>query len=449
MSLLRLASRGTVIMVSAAITTAFSGQIPFRPLSASEEHVMRIVSESQLQSVLSGVPGPPRVVVSGNFATPWPALALLDAVIPGYRLFAVNAQAGFPDRPGVILESPFVGPGMRGKDGLRYFPCRLSLVPSLLKGPLPPDVVLIQTTRPSAGTVSLGLEVNILPAAIEAARARGGLVVAQLNPQMPYTSGDAVLALDDIDYAIEADVPLPGPAPRPVPEVFQSIGERVAALVPPAATLQLGIGAVPDAVLAALTGRRGLGVWSEMFSDGVLALERAGALDPVRPVTASFAFGTAELRTWMDRNPRVRMLRTEKTNDPGLIARHPRMFSLNSALQVDLFGQANAARVHGTIYSGFGGQTDFVVGALHSPGGRAIIALPSWHPRAGVSTVVPRLAGPVTSFQHSFIVSEQGAAAIWGHDAATQAGHIISQVAHPSVRDELREAGRGLGFLLR
>jgi acyl-CoA hydrolase len=140
------------------------------------------------------------------------------------------------------------------------------------------------------------------------------------------------------------------------------------------------------------------------------------------------------------------MLRTEKTNDPALIARQGAMISVNGALQVDLFAQANAARVRGMIYSGFGGQTDFIVGALHSRGGRAIIALPSWHPRADVSTVVPRLAGPVTSFQHSFIVSEQGAATIWGNDATTQAAQLIDHVAHPSARDELREAGRGLGF---
>jgi acyl-CoA hydrolase len=124
------------------------------------------------------------------------------------------------------------------------------------------------------------------------------------------------------------------------------------------------------------------------------------------------------------------------------------MASINGALQVDLFAQANAARVHGMIYSGFGGQTDFVVGSLHSSGGHAIIALPSWHPKADVSTVVPRLAGPVTSFQHSFIVSEQGTAAIWGHDIATQAEQIIGQVAHPSARDELRQADRELGFRL-
>jgi acyl-CoA hydrolase len=265
---------------------------------------------------------------------------------------------------------------------------------------------------------------------------------------MPYTFGDGVLATSEIDYAIEVDEPLPIPVHRAVTSVSQAIGEHVAALVPDHATLQMGIGLVPDVVLGALASRTGLSVWSEMFSDGVLALEKAGALDADQPITASFAFGSDELYDWLDRNPRIRMLRTEKTNDPGLIARQPRMTSINGALQVDLFAQANAARVRGMVHSGFGGQTDFVVGALHSPGGRAIIALPSWHPKAQVSTVVPRLAGPVTSFQHSFIVSEQGTAPIWGCDASTQAEQIIDQVAHPSVRDELRAAGRELGFVL-
>ena len=409
---------------------------------------MRIVSEASLASLLTARPHAPRVVAGGNFATPWQALAVLDAAVAEYRLFALNAQPGMPDRDGVTLESPFVGAGMRGRERLRYFPCRLSLVPVMLTEVLPPDIVLIQTSAPAGGTVSLGTEVNILPAAIEAAHSRGGLVIAQLNLNMPYTYGDAVLPTEAIDYAIEADVPLSSPPPRPVPEVCAAIGDRVAALVPDEATLQLGIGAVPDAVLAALSERRGLKVWSEMFSDGVLALEKAGALEPGHLITASFAFGSAELYDWMDRNPSIRMLRTETINDPAQIALRPRMTSVNTALQVDLFAQANASRVRGVIYSGFGGQPDFVVGALHSPGGLAIIALPSWHPKADVSTVVPRLAGPVTSFQHSFFVSEQGTAAIWGHDAFTQAEQIITQVAHPSVRDELRQAGRDLGFRL-
>jgi acyl-CoA hydrolase len=205
---------------------------------------------------------------------------------------------------------------------------------------------------------------------------------------------------------------------------------------------------VAGAGLAGLQRRRGLTVWSEMFSDGVLGLAKAGALDPGQPVTGSFAFGSADLYTWMDRNPDVRMLRTETVNDPAWIARRPRMASVNSALQVDLFAQANATWVNGRIHSGLGGQTDFVVGALHSPGGQAIIALPSWHPKADVSTVVPWVDGPVTSFQHSFIVSEQGAAAIWGHDAPGQAAQIIEHVAHPSARERLRHAGRALGLHL-
>lgn len=410
---------------------------------------MRVVSETRLGAVLSGVAAPARVVVSGNFATPRRTLAVLDSVLPEYRLFVLNAQRGIPDRDGVILETPFVGPGMRGRPRLRYFPSRLSLVPHLLKQSLPPDVVLVHTSTPMDGTVSLGTEVNVLPAAIEAARARGGLVVAQLNPRMPYTYGDAVLACDEVDYALEVDEPLASPTPREVGDVSRAIGARVADLVADGATLQLGIGAVPDAVLAALTTRRGLGLWSEMFSDGVLGLERAGALNLSTPVTASFVFGTAELYAWVDRNPRVRLLRTEKTNDPGLIARQRSLVSINSALQVDLYAQANANRVRDAIYSGFGGQTDFVVGALHSPGGRAVIALPSWHAKANVSTVVPRLAGPVTSFQHSFIVTEQGTATIWGRDANEQAQEIVDYVAHPDVRDELRDAGRKLGFPLR
>ncbi len=409
---------------------------------------MRIVSEERLAAVLGALPTLPRVVAGGNFGTPWRALAVLDGAVPEYRLFMMNAQPGVPDRDGVILESPFVGAGMRYRDRLRYYPCRLSLVPVMLMTTLPPDVVLVQVSRPADGTVSLGTEVNVLPAAIEAVRSRGGIVVAQVNRQVPYTYGDAVLPVGDIDYGIEADAELPSPPPRPLAPASAAIGERVAALIGDGATLQLGIGAVPDAVLAALTGRHGLTVWSEMFSDGVLGLVKSGSLDDGQPVIASFAFGSQELYGWLDRNPGVRMLRTETTNDPARIARRPRMTSVNGALQVDLFAQANAGRVRGVIYSGFGGQTDFVVGALHSRDGKAIIALPSWHPKADVSTVVPRLSGPVTSFQHSFIVSDQGTAAVWGHDASAQAAAIIDEVAHPDARDGLRAAGRELGFRL-
>jgi acyl-CoA hydrolase len=410
---------------------------------------MKAISAEALGHVLAALPGTPRVVVSGNFATPGTLLGALDANVPEYRLYVLNAQRGLPDRDGVTYETSFVGPGMRNSPRLRYFPCRLSLVPHLLKQALQPDVVILHTSLPSDGTVSMGLEVNILPAAVEAARAKGGIVIAQANRQMPVTYGDAIIPLEEIDYLVEVDEPLACHTAAPLDEVSAAIGSRVAGLVPDSATLQLGIGAIPDATLAALTGHRGLTVWSEMFSDGVLALERGGCLDADVPITSSFIFGSRELYDWTDRNKRVLMLRTEKTNDPGMISERPYVFSVNSALQVDLFAQANASRVRGNVYSGFGGQTDFIVGALHSPGGHAIIALRSWHPKADTSTVVPLLGGPVTSFQHSFIVTEQGVAEIWGRDSVTQAQNILDQAAHPSARDDLREAGRRLGLPLR
>jgi acyl-CoA hydrolase len=410
---------------------------------------MRVVNEAELRTVLGNVPITPRVVAGGSHATAWQALRILDAVVPEYRLHILNAQPGIPDRDGVSYESTFIGPGMRGHPRTAYFPCRLSLVPQLLRQRLHPDIVLLHTSRPADGTVSLGTEVNFLPAAIEAARARGGLVIAQANAGMPVTYGDSVIALDAIDYLIEYDEPLAGRPPVAPDPVSAAIGERVAGLVPPAATLQLGIGAIPDATLQALADRRGLRIWSEMISDGVVAMEKAGCLDPDIPVVSSFCVGSNELYDWLDGNPRVRMLRTEKTNDPAAIAAQARLTSINSALQVDLFAQANASRVGSRVYSGFGGQTDFIVGAMHSSGGQAVIALRSWHPRADVSAVVPQLPGPVTSFQHSYIVTEQGTAPVWGYDSVNQAQHILDRAAHPDARDELREAGRALGLALR
>ena len=383
---------------------------------------------------------PPRVVASGNFASPSALLDIVDGALPSYLLFMLNAQRGIPSRPGVQYETAFVGAGMRGSPTLRYLPARLSMVPDLFAGPLPPDLVLLHTSRPRGSRVSLGTEVNILPAAVEAAKARGALVVAQLNAKMPYTFGDSELDTDVIDVAIEVDTPLASPAARAADQVSTAIAGRVAALVPDGATLQLGIGAVPDATLAQLTGRRGLKVWTEMFSDGVLALEETGALDPNTQLTTSFLFGTARLYEWAANNQRIRMTRTESTNDPAQIADRPALNSINGALQVDLYGRANAARVRGRIYSGFGGSTDFIVGALHSPQGQAIIALPSWHPKADCSTIVAQLTEPATSFQHSWVVSEQGAASMYGATEAEQATALIETVAHPTARPDLRAA---------
>jgi len=399
------------------------------------------VSERELVNRLGAMPwAEPRAVASGNFAMPMRLVELFDSAVENYRLFVLNAQKGTPSRSGVVPETPFVGPGMRGLASLDYLPMRLSLVPMLFDVARPPDVVLVHTSVPRAGRVSLGIEVNILPAAIERARSRGGLVIAQVNPKMPYTLGDAEIDCELVDLAVEVEEALPSPAPPPPRAATVAIAENVASLVADGSTLQIGIGEVPDSVLGFLRTKHSLGVWSEVISDGVLELERANALDEARPVTASFLFGSPDLYAWVDGNPRVRMMRTETVNDPGNIAAHHSMCSVNSALQVDLYAQANASYVNGRIYSGFGGQPDFVVGALHSAGGHAIIALPSWHAKSDTSTIVGRLDAPVTSFQHSVVVTEQGCAFVFGRSQRAQARLLIQEAAHPDARDGLWEA---------
>lgn len=411
---------------------------------------MRLVALEDLGRHIAVPPGltyeQPRVVISGNVATPGAVLNAVAEVLPEFTLHALNAQSGLPSRPGITMETCFVGPGMRKSPSLVYIPARLSMVPQLFATTCPPDIVIVHTSTPVNGKVSLGVEVNILPAAIEATRARGGLVIAQINTAMPYTFGDGEISLDAIDFGVSVDVPLPSPSQTQIDDVSRSIGDRVAERVQNGSTLQLGIGVVPDAALASLKSRRGLRIWSEMFSDGVLELDRAGALDPSAQLVSSFLFGSAELYEWVDRNPRIAMKRTETTNEPANIAANQMMTSVNTALEVDLFAQANAGRVNGHIYSGFGGQTDFIVGALHSAGGQAMLALRSWHPRADVSTIVPLIDEPVTSFQATAIVTEQGVAPIWGYSQQAQARHLIERAAHPRIRAELWEEANALNL---
>ena len=408
---------------------------------------MKILGGTGLAAQLAQLAANPRVVASGNGATPRALLAVVEDAVEAYRLFMLNAPAGaVPHRPAVVLETPFVGPGMRRSPYLSYVPARLSLVPRLFATSMPPDVVCLNVAPPRDGALSLGAEVNVLPAAIEACKARGGLVVAQINARMPWTHGDAVLDPDVVDFAIEADEPLDSHLSSPPDDAARRIGELVSARIADGATLQLGIGMVPDATLPGLSRLRGLRLWSEMFSDGVLALEAAGALDETAQITASFLLGSDELYSWADHNPRLQMRRTEVTNAPAQISAQRAMTSINTALQVDLFGQANASRIGARIHSGFGGQTDFVVGALHSVGGQALMALRSWHPKAAVSTIVGLIPEPVTSFQHTAVITEQGVAEVIGYDERTQAHHLINAAAHPRARDELTEAAARLGL---
>lgn len=407
---------------------------------------MKIVSRDELATRLSALPPHSRVVTSGNMAMPADALKILETSCETYTLNALNACLPIPDREGVVAETSFVGTGMRKNKNLRYIPCRLSMVPHLFRSTVAPDVVLVHCAPPREGQLSLGLEVNVLPAAIEACRARGGLVIAVINEHMPYTLGDAQIPVSHVELGYESHTPLATANAAAPDEASAQIGAQVATRVGNGATLQMGIGAVPDATVAALTEHRDLRIWTEMFSDGALALDRSGALSQDHPLITSFIFGSQELYDWVDGNPRVRMLRTEKTNDPALIALQPQMTSVNTALQVDLFGQANASRIKARIYSGFGGQTDFIVGALHAPGGQSFIALRSWHPRADVSTVVPLVSEPVTSFQQSAIVTEQGIAELNGCSEREQAQQIINNAAHPDAREFLTSEAQRLGL---
>jgi len=407
---------------------------------------MRIISAEQLRTILNDLPENPRVVVSGNYAMPQALMTAFDQQVPQYRLHMLNAQKGIPKRPGVTYESAFIGPGMRFQPELTYIPCRLSLLPVLIKSQLKPDVVLIHTSLPRYDTVSLGTEVNILPAAIEAVRANGGIVIAQANSHMPYTYGDAQIYEHEIDFLFESDEPLAEHHTSEFSPVGRAIGERIAPLIKDNSTLQLGIGAVPDATLELLKTRNGMRIWTETFSDGVLHLEEASALDEGVPITASFAFGSKRLYEWLHLNRRIRMFRTEKTNDPSQIGKQARMTSINAALQVDLYDQANASRVRGQIYSGFGGSTDFITGALHSTGGQSFMALPSWHVKSDTSTIIPLIHGAVTSFQHSHVVTENGIARCFGMSERQQAENLINFAAHPRAKDTLTVAAQEMGI---
>ena len=408
---------------------------------------MRVATEQEISEALRSLADrTPRLVVGGNWVTPRRLVELAEANLEALRFFVLNAQGDWPDREGIVLESPFLGAGARRHRHVDYLPMRLSLVPRLFRAIRPPDAVLVQVTPPVNGEVSLGVEVNILPAAIEAVRRRGGLVLAEINPKLPRTVGDSVFPAEWVDLAIEVDRPIDSPATEAPDALAHAIGEQVARFGVDGATVQFGIGQIPDAAAAHLADRANLRIWTELASDGVLGLQRAGALDPSVPIRTSFLFGSPELYEWADANPRLELLRTETINDPSRIATHHAMLSINTALQVDLFAQANASALGGHTYSGFGGQPDFVVGALHSDGGHSVIALRSFHEPTASSNVVPLLGERVTSFQHSAIVSEHGCAEIFGLSTAAQHEALIEKVADPRARAALWAAAAERGI---
>lgn len=352
----------------------------------------------------------------------------------------------------------FIGPNVREavQDGRADFvPVFLSEIPRLIRSRRSRiDVALIQVTPPDIhGQVSLGVSVDVVRAAIEAA----DLVLAEVNPLMPRTLGDAFVHVRDIDGFVPVERAVLELRPESPDEVSLAIGRHVASLIPDGATLQTGIGKIPHAVLRALSGHHDLGIHTEMLSDTVIDLVEAGVVNGRRKtllpgkIVTSFVMGTKRLYDWVHDNPTVELMPSDFTNDPFVIARNDTMVAINSALAVDLTGQVAADTVGGRFFSGIGGQVDFIRGAAGSKDGKPIIALPSTAKGGAVSriqTVLEAGAGVVTSRGDvHFVVTEFGVADLWGRTVRERAEALI-EIAHPDFRPELVATAKARKYVL-
>ena len=350
----------------------------------------------------------------------------------------------------------FVGPNARkaiNEGRADYVPVFLSDVPRLFEsGAVPLDVVLVNVTPPDAhGFCSLSVSVEAMHAAIRSATT----VIAQLNTAMPRTLGDSFIHVADIDLAVEVDIP---PYERPIGkinDIERRIGQYVAELVPDGATLQLGIGAIPAATALALRDHRDLGVHTEMFTDSVVDLVEAGVINGSRKernrgkVVTAFLMGSTRLYDFVRDNPMIEMRPVDFTNDTHVIRSFSKMTAINSAIEVDLTGQVVADSIGQRIYSGVGGQMDFIRGAALASEGRAIIALPATAGGGSVSRVVGMLkpgAGVVTTRAHArTIVTEYGVAELFGRSLRERAAALIG-IAHPDHRDQLKAEAKAHGY---
>ncbi|MDW7711340.1 MAG: GNAT family N-acetyltransferase [Deferrisomatales bacterium] len=335
-----------------------------------------------------------------------------------------------------------------------YTPVYLSELPQLFRSRRTRvDAALIQVTPPDRhGYVSLGVSVDVTKAAVESAR----VVIAEVNPRMPRTLGDSFIPVDRIDYLVEHAAPVIEYLPPTPDDVASRIGGNIARLVSDGATIQIGIGSIPNAAVHALRDKRDLGVHTEMFSDWLLDLVRAGAVTNRRKTlhrgkaVASFCMGTQDLYDFIDNNPMVELHPSEYTNDPYVIGQNDNMVSINTALEIDLTGQVCSDSIGHQFYSGIGGQVDFIRGAARSAGGKPIIALPSTARGDAVTRIVPQLspgAGVVTTRASArYVVTEWGYTDLHGRTIRERAMALIN-IAHPKFRKELLEAAKRLHYV--
>jgi 4-hydroxybutyrate CoA-transferase len=409
-----------------------------------------VSAEEAVAHVLTGM----RVFIHGAAATPTPlidALAKRDVEnVTTYHLHLHGDIAicgeGLEQR--FRPTSLFIGANLRSavNEGRADFtPVFLSDIPHLFTTRrIPLDVALLQLSPPDKhGYCTLGTSADAAVAASRSAR----ILIAEINDQMPRTHGNTLVHIDALTAFLHTNRPLPEHPPGVPSEAESAIGSHIASLIPDGATLQMGIGAIPDAVLSRLFDKRDLGVHTEMFSDRVIDLVEAGIITnrrkKVHPgrITTSFVNGSRRLYDFVDDNPFVEFYSADHTNDTAVIRKNDNVVAINSALEVDLSGQVVADSIGFRMYSGIGGQMDFMRGAALSPGGVPVIALPSTASGGKLSRIVMSVkpgAGVVTTRGHvHWIVTEYGAVDLWGKSLRERAEALIS-IAHPDFRAELR-----------
>lgn len=409
-----------------------------------------------------------RLFLSGNCSVPRTMLAALTArahQLSNVEIVQVltvgSADYVAPEMAGHLrVNTLFISDNVRAAVNAGradFTPCFLSEIPDLFRtGRLPLDAALIQVSPPDDhGFCSLGIEVGVTKPAAQSAKR----VFAEINPRMPRTLGDSFIHISKLGVIVPVDYQLPELPMGGSDEITERIADRVAGLITDGATLQTGIGAIPDGVLRRLTDRKDLGVHTELFSDGVIDLVNRGVINGERKtlhpgkIVAGFLLGTQRLYDFVNDNPVVELHPSDYVNDPFVIAQNDNMVAINSALEVDLTGQVCADSIGARLYSGVGGQVDFIYGAARSKGGIPIIALPAKLVKkdgAALSKIVAMLkpgAGVTTSRNHvHYIITEYGSADLYGKTIAQRAESLIA-VAAPEFQSELTQQAKELKYL--
>ena len=431
-------------------------------MSWIDEYKKKLVTAEEAVSVIKSQD---RVYISGNAATPYKlmnALASrkddLQAVELVHVLLLGQDPLSAPEMEGHFRHnSLFVGPADRkaiNEGRADYVPIFLHQIPNLfLSGQMPLDVAMLHLSPPDEhGFMSFGVEVMASKAATEKAK----IVIAQINEKMPRLLGDSFIHVSRVHKIVEISQDLPELEKKPFSEVEEKIGASIAGLIEDGATLQLGIGGIPDAVLAALKNRRDLGVHTEMVSDGVMDAIDSGVITGTKKnfhpgkIILTFMLGSKKIYDFSHNNPMFEAHPTDYTNHPFNVAQNDNMVAINSAIEVDITGQICSDSIGTFIYSGFGGQVDFIRGAAHSKGGKPIIALPSTAKGGEISRIVPFLkkgAGVVTTRADvKYVVTEYGVAYLHGKNLQERTKSLIG-IAHPDFRDDLIQEAKNRHLL--